>query len=1476
MHRRFIRVSLVSVLGMLGTIIGTFAAVFFTPAGRGLAGRALAERMNGLVRGEVEVGAVGGTVLTGLDFDQLVIRDSAGALLADIPHAEVRYRLLEILAGRIVLQRLTLEHPVFHVIKHRDGRMNYEEVLHLGESKGEGPGTLVRFSDVEIRDGSLLLDVPWSPPDSMRTRALARTALELDRARPGRIIEAGPEGLTRRIRFDRLTARIPMMRLGTPDHQPVRFTVDSLATRISDPAVSIVALNGTIEVDGTTLSFKLSRARLPHSTFAGEGKVFWPHGPPLFDFALDGSAVDLTDLRWISAGFPAMSGHAKITARSRGEERTDYRLDQLSLAGAAGRIDGGVTALVDDHRGLGVDRMALTLTDLDLDVARPYLDTLPFHGTLTGTVAGGGFLDSLDIDLDWTFQDAAVSGHPDSHVSAAGHLEFGGAEGTRFDTLTLRQADLDLATVRRVAPAVPLDGRLTASGTVSGPWTDITFAGTATHQDGGRPPSTAIGTMRLDTRAERTGFAVDVALEPLDFDGIRRSVPHLAASGSVRGHVALSGTADQVQIDADVAGALGAIHARGGFGRGVEGWNAESLVVQLHGLDTRALTGKGPVTDLSGTAHLAGTFDSRRGPAGSAQFVLSAGTVGEFAYDSGTARLRAADGALRFDTLAAAWPGGTLNGAGALGWNTPQADSLLAVVDVKTMRPLDPVFTELTGLTHDTTPDSRALGGAMQGSLTLGGAFDSLVLFTRARFTDVGFGRTVVPGATVEFGWSGGARPVVSARVMVDTASVGDVGLVDGIVQASGSTDSLVWSLASRVGRVDSVSAVGGWVRDTGVGSRITLDSLQGVLNSHHWGLMHTSRVELADRGTRIDSLDLATDDGASELHVAGTVPGTVAGDLRFHTRDVDVRDITGLLGADTLGLTGRVSADLALGGTAAAPTAQGTATLADAGFATFRGPYARAIVNYADRSLALDIALWRTGRQVMSVDARLPIDLALGDVDRRLMPGPLDIRVQADRADVGMVEAFTPNARDLSGSFSADAGVQGTWEDPRLTGTVRLLDAGVSIPSLGVRYDRINGAARLQGDSITLDSLSLRGGEGTLAVTGGVRLAQLTRPVFDLDLRAQAFRAIDVRNYLTLVATGQLKLTGPFFGAALTGRMTADEGVLYFADLVTKQVVDLSDPASAALIDTAQMRDAHLAPSIENRFLDSLSINSLRLSVGDEFWLRSTEANIRLTGDMTVSKAARNYRLDGTLKADRGNYALKVGFITRPFTVQSGTVRFLGTPDLNAELDIQAVHTVRPADASADIGIVAHITGTTLAPKLSLASPQNPTLSETELVSYLMFGRPSFALDQTGGATQGGEQAALQTGIAYLSSALSTEIERTLVSDLGVPVDFVEIRPGGAGGSFVNPNAGLTTLSAGWRIGKRTFFTFNAGLCPNLGQLGYKSFGASVEQRFDPWLRAQVSVEPVQTCQPNATVSTLGATNQYQLGLDLLWEREY
>jgi hypothetical protein len=48
---------------------------------------------------------------------------------------------------------------------------------------------------------------------------------------------------------------------------------------------------------------------------------------------------------------------------------------------------------------------------------------------------------------------------------------------------------------------------------------------------------------------------------------------------------------------------------------------------------------------------------------------------------------------------------------------------------------------------------------------------------------------------------------------------------------------------------------------------------------------------------------------------------------------------------------------------------------------------------------------------------------------------------------------------------------------------------------------------------------------------------------------------------------------------------------------------------------------------------MEELAVNDFNLSVGQEFWLRSTEANIQLEGDVRVNKRLREYRVDGVWK---------------------------------------------------------------------------------------------------------------------------------------------------------------------------------------------------------------------------------------------------
>jgi translocation and assembly module TamB len=426
-----------------------------------------------------------------------------------------------------------------------------------------------------------------------------------------------------------------------------------------------------------------------------------------------------------------------------------------------------------------------------------------------------------------------------------------------------------------------------------------------------------------------------------------------------------------------------------------------------------------------------------------------------------------------------------------------------------------------------------------------------------------------------------------------------------------------------------------------------------------------------------------------------------------------------------------------------------------------------------------------------------------------------------------------------------------------------------MTLPPLGVRWGTVRGRLSLAGDSLALQDVLLTSGDGNLNATGVIRLENLARPVLDVHLRANRFDAINARSFLVLTTTGNVDVRGPFYGATLTGSIVANDGELYFADLVTKQIIDLSDPLNAGLVDTALVRERGLGDAFQTRFLQELNVDDLNLEIGNDFWLRSNEANIKLGGRMIVNKASKQYRFGGTLEAERGTYILRVGPVSRDFTVERGEVRYFNTPDLNAELDIEARHVVRTV-SNQEIPVIAKITGTLQAPRLALESTQRPPINETDLVSYLITGYPA------GQARQFAQGSAVGSAAAVLFSAITPDLERALISDLGLPIDVLEIRPGFSQNS-ISAQA-LTTLAAGWQIGRKTFFTFNAGFCPNdLSQLSYRKFGASLEFRFSRAWRLQSSIEPtMQSCGPTTTARPFDPNTPYQFGTDLIWEREF
>src|SRR5688572_7839997 len=494
---------------------------------------------------------------------------------------------------------------------------------------------------------------------------------------------------------------------------------------------------------------------------------------------------------------------------------------------------------------------------------------------------------------------------------------------------------------------------------------------------------------------------------------------------------------------------------------------------------------------------------------------------------------------------------------------------------------------------------------------------------------------------------------------------------------------------------------------------------------------------------------------------------------------------------------------------------------------------------------------------------------LAVRDV--RLSGDSVRGNVRTDSVDVAVLEAFIPGFQRARGSLVANVDVRGTTKQPIIDGQFRLKNASATLSNLGLTLDRVNADVLLERDTVFIQRMNaetVRDRRGTLAVSGFVSLEEYTNPVFALRAEARNFHIVEKPGLASLdISTDEdLTLTGPYRRARVTGSVRVDRGTIYIPELITKDIIDLSDPEFAGMVDTLLARDRTLLPGTPSNFARNLTLENVDVHIGDNVWLRSSEANVKLGGSLNAT-LGRNPQtgdrsqlaLEGTLNAVRGTYRLTLvdPFVQPTFEVQSGSLRFFGTPDLNPTLDIRAVHTIRqPNTRSAnlrDIRVRVNITGTLARPELTLDNPDNLPLSQSDLLSYLITGEPAIALDNTEGLYR--TQLA-SFALRYGGTLLTSAIPRSLV-------DIVELQTGRINEtraaqaedpylySLLNSRAVV-----GKQIGSNWFLGLSTGLCFVNASNFRDNFGLKLEYRFNSIYTAQAGIEPGSsdvTCARNA-----------------------
>ena len=180
---------------------------------------------------------------------------------------------------------------------------------------------------------------------------------------------------------------------------------------------------------------------------------------------------------------------------------------------------------------------------------------------------------------------------------------------------------------------------------------------------------------------------------------------------------------------------------------------------------------------------------------------------------------------------------------------------------------------------------------------------------------------------------------------------------------------------------------------------------------------------------------------------------------------------------------------------------------------------------------------------------------------------------------------------------------------------------------------------------------------------------------------------------------------------------------------------------------------------------------------------------------------------------------------------------------------------------------MTATIGGTLITLKLALSADQ-PNLSQTQIISYLLFGQPDVqSSDQTG---LGNRSALLTSAVASL---VSGQLEQSVVSgSWGIPIDYFEFDPGTSSSALSGAQ-----LAAGWQIGRKTFLVLNAGYCPRPAPINLSNtLGASSPVPHQPGGGGPRRVSRAGAVLLRRDSSAPPGHRSASWVWDLFWERRY
>lgn len=1460
------------------------------------------------------IGRMSGSLFTDLTVDSFAIRETNDSLFISTGPVTVRFSPRDLWDRRILVQEISVAHPVVHVRQDSLGKWNYRKIFPSGPPgpprRTRSLGDYILVTNATLQDGEFHLTMPWRPADSLTaqrrdsaiTFALGRKDKDIRR-----VGDSQQFVQTRHWTHGRVT--MPYARIADPDTAGRFFEVARLDADEFDPPLLISRATGTVKIVKDSLWADFSHFELPGSRGRAEGKVVWGSDlPTRYDLLIHGDSVSMKDVAWVYPTLPTTGG-GSMDLRIRNQRDLkilDYALSAMDVRTVGSRLRGAMT--------FGVGGPVLIVKDLDLRAEPidweliedftgeplPY----PWKGKITASVkASGGPVNAFKVEQSsFTMVDGNVRGAT-AKGSARGELDILFPAFTKFKKFDVEIDHFDLATIQFLNPLFPrLDGTINGRATLDSVWTDVRFRNAdITHRFENEPSSRATGAGRVTIGEKFLTYDVALDAQPLELTTVARAWPELLLQqrGMLTGPVRLQGTAEDLAVATQLTGAQGTYGFDGRVDIDSVGGYGYHGTLRFANANLRALydTVSLPVTSLNGTAELDIVGDSVLNYRGTIALDLQRSSIDRTrVYDGATARVRFLDGVVKVDTLWIETVAGSASGRGGLGLRPEFQDSLYLRLAADSLGGLRPYLERLAlDSVARTAVDTDSLRGILNGFVVLSGSLDTLGIRGVIDASDVAAYESVARRGRITMDLQQATSDSLrgSIAVTADSVSLSTIGFRTGAFDAQfRRRDSLDVQVRAEMtnGPLMSVSAGVSIAGDT---TRVALGEGRIGLDDHDWRLTRGSRVAWWPQGFSVDSLAFRGSNGG-RMELRGMADSTSGAALRIVGDSLALEDLAALA-QSKVKLSGTLSVQADVTGDRENPVLVMRGVLGGTKVGQVTLEQIAIGGEVRDRRFVGGMEVQRNDTTVLTVRANVPVDIALAPRSQRLRDDTLRVTVQSRDVDLKLVESFTPAVTDTRGRLNADVSVAGRRGQEALAGFVRIDSASAFVTSAGVPIRDFNAFLRASGDTVHVDRFAAVSGpsiQNRMTLGGYVALDRRDDPGFDLRLDARGFHVVNLRRTGDLNVTAGLRFRGRESASELTGSVTVDNGYIVIPELSSKEVVSLNDPDLASIVDTTLAANRALLPRLP-RLLQGLTVRDVGIAMGPDVRLRSSEANIKLGGSVNVIRASAltaagvpQLAVEGSLRTERGTFNIRFSdFLQRLFTIEGGEIRFYGDADFNPTLNISTLYTVRQRNqlySNNTVRIRARLGGTLAQPRLAFESADALQLSDSDLIAYLLTGRPS---SDIGGLNT---SYARDFVLTSLGSSLSARFS-------GQFFDYFQLQAAAGGADQANRALGSTLFDAlfttqigvGKQLNDRTFINLTTGLCSLQQFTGGQgagtttpvraadTIGGSLEYTIRSGLGISVSREPplaAVLCNQNAIGFAANRGAQWSLDLFRTW----